>query len=322
MKKSDRKSANTVNNHSKAVKTEMLKKVTKRNLNKEQIPMIVMLLPFFVCFFVFLIIPIISSIVLSFTSYDMISFPKFIGFGNYKRMFLSDYVFPIVLKNTLIFAIISGPAGFVLSFVLAWFVNEFSPRVRTVLSFMFYAPALVGNAYFIWQVAFSADSYGYINSFLLSAGLITEPIAWLKDASYIMPIVIIVQLWQSMGVSFLANISGLQNVSADLYEAGAIDGIRNRWQELWYITLPGMKHMLLFSAVMQISSSFSISQIAIALAGYPSVEHAADTIVSHMTDMATVRYELGYASAIAVILFMMMAVTRFAIGKLLDMTGK
>lgn len=322
MKKSDRKSANTVNNHSKAVKTEMLKKVTKRKLNKEQIPIIAMLLPFFVCFFVFLIIPIISSIVLSFTSYDMISFPKFIGFGNYKRMFLTDYVFPIVLKNTLIFAIISGPAGFVLSFVLAWFVNEFSPRVRTVLSFMFYAPALVGNAYFIWQVAFSADSYGYVNSFLLSAGLITEPIAWLKDASYIMPIVIIVQLWQSMGVSFLANISGLQNVSADLYEAGAIDGIRNRWQELWYITLPGMKHMLLFSAVMQISSSFSISQIAIALAGYPSVEHAADTIVSHMTDMATVRYELGYASAIAVFLFMMMAVTRFAIGKLLDMTGK
>ena len=300
----------------------MLKKVTKRKLNKEQIPIIAMLLPFFVCFFVFLIIPIISSIVLSFTSYDMISFPKFIGFGNYKRMFLTDYVFPIVLKNTLIFAIISGPAGFVLSFVLAWFVNEFSPRVRTVLSFMFYAPALVGNAYFIWQVAFSADSYGYVNSFLLSAGLITEPIAWLKDASYIMPIVIIVQLWQSMGVSFLANISGLQNVSADLYEAGAIDGIRNRWQELWYITLPGMKHMLLFSAVMQISSSFSISQIAIALAGYPSVEHAADTIVSHMTDMATVRYELGYASAIAVFLFMMMAVTRFAIGKLLDMTGK
>ena len=300
----------------------MLNKASGRKLNKEQIPMIVMLLPFFACFFVFLIIPIISSILLSFTSYDMLSLPKFVGFGNYKRMFLSDYVFPIVLKNTLIFAIISGPAGFLLSFVLAWFVNEFSPRLRTVLSFLFYAPALVGNAYFIWQVAFSADSYGYVNSFLLSVGLITEPVAWLKDAAYIMPIVILVQLWQSMGISFLANISGLQNVSADLYEAGAIDGIRNRWQELWYITLPTMKHMLLFSAVMQISSSFSISQIAIALAGYPSTEHAADTIVSHMADMATVRYELGYASAIAVVLFLLMAAARFLVGKFMDMTGK
>ncbi len=300
----------------------MLKKASVRNINKEQIPMLLMLLPFFGCFFVFLIIPIFSSIVLSFTSYDMLSLPKFIGFENYKRMFLSDYLFPIVLKNTLVFAVISGPLGFILSFVLAWFVNEFSPRMRTLLSFMFYAPALVGNAYFIWQVAFSADSYGYINSFLLSAGLITEPISWLKTAAYIMPIIIIVQLWQSMGVSFLANISGLQNVSIDLYEAGAIDGIRNRWHALVDITLPTMKHMLLFSAVMQISSSFSISQIAIALAGYPSTEHAADTIVSHMTDMASVRYELGYASAIAVILFLIMAVTRLAIGKLMDMTGK
>ena len=274
---------------------------------------------FLIVFFVFTVLPILISAALSFTSFDMLSFPKFTGIDNYRRMILDDDVFATVVKNTLVFSIISGPAGFLLSFLLAWFVNEFSPRVRTILSFMFYAPSLVGNAYFIWKVAFSGDSYGYINSLLLSLGIITEPVIWLKSTAYLMPIIILVQLWQSMGVSFLANISGLQNVNRDLYEAGAIDGIRNRWQELRYITLPSMYHMLLFSAVMQIQSSFSVSAVAIELAGYPSAGHAVDTIVSHMMDVATVRYELGYASAIAVILFLMMAVTRLLIGKVLQM---
>lgn len=297
----------------------MRRSQTQPSRLREQIPMFVMLAPFIILFFVFTVLPIIMSLALSFTSYDMLSLPQFTGIDNYRRMILDDDVFSVVVKNTLVFSIISGPAGFLLSFLLAWFVNEFTPRVRTILSFMFYAPSLVGNAYFIWKVAFSGDSYGYINSLLLSVGLITEPIVWLKSTTYLMPIIIIVQLWQNMGISFLANISGLQNVNRDLYEAGAIDGIRNRWQELRYITLPSMYHMLLFSAVMQIQSSFSVSAVAIELAGFPSAGHAVDTIVSHMMDMASVRYELGYACAIAVVLFLMMAVTRLLIGKVLQM---
>ncbi|MBE6798520.1 MAG: sugar ABC transporter permease [Ruminococcaceae bacterium] len=298
------------------------KKISRKARFDETLPSYIMLAPFLIFFFIFLVLPIGASIVLSFTDYDMINNPHPAGLGNYLRMFLEDDVFPVVFKNTLFFAIICGPAGFLLSFVLAWFINEFSPLVRTLLSFMFYAPALVGNATFIWQVAFSSDAYGYINSALLSLGLITEPITWLSTEQYIQPIIIIVQLWSSMGVSFLTNISGLQNVNNELYEAGSIDGIRNRWQELWYITLPTMKHMLLFSAVMQISSAFSISGIAITLAGFPSVGYAADTIVSHMQDLGTVRYELGYASAVAVVLFLMMVFFRLVIGKLLNMTGK
>lgn len=298
------------------------KRVGRKAKFDETLPSYIMLAPFFIFFFIFLVLPIGASIVLSFTNYDMINSPGFAGLGNYLRMVLEDDVFPVVFKNTLLFAVICGPAGFLLSFVLAWFINEFSPLVRTLLSFMFYAPALVGNAIYIWQVAFSSDSYGYINSALLSLGLITEPITWLSSEQYIVPIVIVVQLWSSMGISFLTNISGLQNVNIELYEAGSIDGIRNRWQELWYITLPTMKHMLLFSAVMQISSAFSISGIAITLAGFPSVGYAADTIVSHMQDLGTVRYELGYASAVAVVLFLMMVLFRLIIGKLLNMTGK
>ena len=282
---------------------------------KEQSPLFFMLAPFSIFFFLFTIIPIVSSLVLGFTSYDLLSLPKFIGIENFTRMFVQDEIFGTIIKNTLVFAVIAGPIGFLLSFVLAWFVNEFSPLTRTVLSFMFYSPALIGNAYFIWKVLFSGESYGYLNSLLLSMGVITEPVLWLKTPQYLMPIIIIVQLWQSMGISFLSNISGLQNVSSDLYEAGSIDGIRSRWQELRYITLPCMSHMLLFSAVMQIQSSFSVSAIAIELAGFPSTQHAVDTVVSHMTDVATVRFEFGYASARALILFVMMFSTRMIIGK-------
>ncbi len=280
------------------------------------------LLPFLIIFVLFTVIPIFSSVVLSFFDFDMIKKIEFAGLSNYIRLFLKDGVFKIVFGNTFLFALITGPVGFLLSFVLAWFINEFSPFVRTVLSFLFYAPALVGNAYLIWRILFSADSYGYLNNFLLSSGFITEPIAWLSNTDYVFYIIIIVQLWQSMGVSFLANISGLQNINNEMYEAGAIDGIRNRWQELWYITLPSMKNILLFSAVMQISSSFSISGIAIELAGYPSVNYSVDTIVSYMADVGSVRYEMGYASAMAVVLFGMMVIFRWIIGKLINSTGK
>lgn len=289
---------------------------------KENLPCYIMIAPFILLFILFLIIPIAASVVLSLFDFDMVSAPRFIGFSNYFRMFFDDEVFVTIVKNTLVLALITGPVGFALSFVLAWFLNEFKPFMRTVLSFMFYCPALVGNAYFIWQVAFSSDSYGYINSLLLSAGFITEPINWLKDAAYVTPIIIVVQLWMSMGVGFLANISGLQNVNAEMYEAGAIDGIRNRWQELWYITLPGMKHMLLFSAVMQIASAFSISNIITQLAGYPTVGYAADTIVSYLSDVGTVKYEMGYASALSVVLFLLMVATRWITNRLINKTGR
>ena len=300
----------------------MKTKSIKRSNLLGDISVYAMFAPYAILFFIFTIIPIFASVVLSFSSYDMISSPKFAGLSNYFTMFLDDKIFPIVVKNTLVFALITGPIGFLLSFVLAWFINEFHPLARTVLSFLFYAPSLVGNGLFIWQVFFSGDSYGYLNSFLLSTGFITEPIVWLSDSRYIMNIVILVQLWQSMGVSFLANIAGLQNVNAELYEAGAIDGIRNRWQELWYITLPSMINMLVFSAVMQIQSSFSVSAITTALAGYPSVEYAADTVVSYLTDVGTTYFEMGYASAISVVLFLMMIIVRQITVGLLGKMGK
>ena len=281
-----------------------------------------MLAPFLILFFIFTILPVLSSVVLSFFSYDMISFPKFTAFQNYTRMFIGDDVFPTDVKNTLLFAVITGPISFVLSLLLAWMINEFGPKTRSLLSFLFYSPALAANTYFVWQILFSGDSYGYVNSMLLSLGLITSPVQWFKDAHYAMALVMIVQLWVSLGVSFLANIAGLQNVNPEIYEAGAIDGIRNRWQEAWYLTLPSMKNILLFGCVMQIQASFSVSALPMALTGFPSINYSTDTIVTHLTDVGTVRFEMGYAAAISVFLFALMAIFRVLIGKIVEMTGK
>lgn len=300
----------------------MTKKAKKSVFSGSRWQLYVLIAPFLTVFSLMMVLPVLASMVLSFFNFDMVSSPTFSGLDNYIHMILHDDIFPIVLKNTILLAILTGPAGFLLSFVLAWFINEFGRGPRTLFSFMFYAPSLAGHAVYIWQILFSSDSYGYINSFLMSLGLTTEPIAWLSNASYIVPIVVAVQLWSNLGISFLSNLSGLQNINTELYEAGAIDGIRNRWQELWYITLPGMKHMLLFSAVMQIASAFSISNIITQLAGYPTVGYAADTIVSYLTDVGTVKYEMGYASALSVVLFLLMVATRWITNKLINKTGR
>ena len=281
-----------------------------------------LLLPFMALFTIFVLVPVVSSIVLSFFDYDMVSTPIFCGLQNYMRMFTDDGVFLTVLGNTLKFAVVTGPISFLLAFLLAWLINEFPPFVRGLLAFLFYSPALVGNAYFIWQILFSGDSLGYANNILTSLGLISEPIQWLKNEDYNTTIIIVVQLWMSMGVSFLANIAGLQNVNTEMYEAGAIDGIRSRWQELWYITLPSMKNILLFGAVMQIQSVFSISAIITQLAGYPSVNNSVDTLVSLIRDVGTMRYEMGYAATLSVFLFVIMALTRIVVGKLMNLLGK
>ena len=300
----------------------MKAKRQKSRLVRENIIYQLIFAPFMILFFIFNILPVLASAALSLFDYDMVSSPIFIGTENYVRMFSTDPRFLKVVGNTLRFSVITGPLGFILAFLLAWMLNEFNPRIRVILTFIFYAPALVGNAFFIWQVIFSGDSYAYLNNLLLSFGIITEPVQWFKDTDYNMTIIVIVQLWMSMGVSFLANIAGFQNVNTELYEAGAIDGIRTRWHELWYITLPSMKNILLFGAVMQIQSVFSVSTVITTLAGYPSVNNSVDTLVPYISDIATSRYEMGYAAALSVFLVIMVLLFRFVIGGLLNLIGK
>lgn len=290
----------------------------------ERKTVILFMAPFTILFILFTIIPILSSIVLSFTNFNMIQMPDFIGFMNYVRMFFADDVFLIALKNTLIFALITGPLGYALSFLLAWLLNEFHPTVRKIFTFVFYSPILAGNVYFIWTYIFSPDAYGLINSILMRMGVLTEPIQWLTDPKYIMFVVILVMFWLSMGTGFLAFVAGMQNLDPQLNEAGAIDGVRNRFQELWYITIPQMVPMLLFGAVMSISTSFAVGYESMAIAGFPSTDYAAHTLVLHIMDYGIMptHYELGYASTVAVFLFTLMLITWSMVNRFLESKGE
>lgn len=282
----------------------------------------IMLAPYFILFFTFTVLPVLTSIALSFTSFNILEPPKFIFWDNYIRLFLDDDIFKRAIRNTLIFAVITGPISYFMCLLFAWIINEFKGKVRAFLTLIFYAPSISGNAYLVWNLILMGDRYGFLNGFLLKFDLINNAIYWMKTEKYVLPVLIIVQLWLSLGTGFLTFIAGLQTIDKTLYEAGAVDGIKNRWQELWYITLPSMKPQLMFGAVMQITQAFAVADISINLAGNPSVNYAGATIVTHLLDYGSIRYEMGYASAIATLLFLMMVGANKLTQRLLRKVGK
>ena len=278
--------------------------------------------PYMILFFTFTVLPVLIAIFLSFTSFNVLEMPEFIGFENYTRLFLKDSVFIKGVKNTIVLALFIGPGGYIMSLISAWFINELTPKVRALLTLVFYAPSISGNAYLIWSVAFSGDDYGYVNSFLTRMGLITEPIQFFQNKDYIIPLIILISLWNSFGTGFLSMIAAFQGVDRTYYEAGALDGIKNRWQELWFITMPMMKPQMMFSAVMSITGAFNVGAIVTAFCGYPSTDYAAHTIMNHLEDYGGTRFEMGYASAIAVFLFVMMVGANSLFKKFLNSVGK
>lgn len=279
------------------------------------------LAPFLVVFCVFTIVPVVISIGFSFTYYNVLEPPKWIGLDNYLKLFLSDDEFLLAVKNTLILAVVTGPLGYIMSLIFAWFINELPPLLRAVMVLVFYAPSISGGVYMIWTLMFSGDAYGYANAALLSLGMIHEPIQWLTDPQYMLILVAVVMLWMSLGAGFLSFVAGLQTIDAAYYEVGYIEGIRNRWQELWYITLPHMKPQLMFGAVMAITSTFAVGDVTSALCGFPSTDYAAHTVVNHLVDFGTTRFDMGYASAIATILFAVMVGANKAVQKALSKVG-
>ena len=281
-----------------------------------------MIAPYLLIFTLFTITPVILSIVISFTDFNMLQMPNFVWIENYLNLFFADDIFLIACKNTLIFAVIVGPVSYLMSFLIAWFINELGPKIRAVVTLIFYAPSISGSVYLIWGVLFDADAQGWVNATMIELGFYTEPIAFFKDADYVMPLCIVVALWTSLGTAFLSFIAGLQGVDRSLYEAGAVDGVKNRWQELWYITLPSMKPQLMFGAVMAITGAFGFGGIVTALCGFPSVDYAAHTIMHHLEDYGGQRFEVGYSSAIATILFFMMIGANALIKKLLSKVGQ
>lgn len=281
-----------------------------------------MVAPYYLVFFTFTVIPVFVSIILSLTQFNMLEAPIFVGVSNYIRLLLDDDIFLTACTNTLIFATMTGPVSYLLCLMFAWFINELTPKIRAIVTLIFYAPSISGQVYLIWQTLFSSDQYGWVNGTLMKLGIINSPILWFQDTDYVMTLVIVVALWTSLGTSFLSFIAGFQVVDKSLYEAASVDGVKNRWQELWYVTLPVMKNQMLFAAIMAITNSFGFGAIVTALCGFPSVDYCAHTIMHHLDDYGNQRWEVGYASAIATILFAIMIGANLAVNKLLSKVGK
>lgn len=266
------------------------------------------IIPYIIVFLIFIVIPIIGAILLSFTNYDSVSKLDFIGLSNYINLITRDQIFmQKVIPNTFIFALIVGPIGYCLSFFVAWSLAQVTKRTRTIMAIILYSPSLtIGVAMsVIWRTFFSGDANGYLNAILLNLNIITTPIAWLTNPDYLLVIMIIVSLWGSMGVGFLAMLSGILNINSELYEAAYIDGMKNRWQEVFYITIPSMKPQMLFGAVMAIVNSFNVSDIGVVLSGAnPTPQNSGQLIVNHIQDYGFIRFEMGYAAAISVVLLL------------------
>ena len=279
------------------------------------------LLPYAVLFITFYVLPMLTSIYFSFTNYNILEKPDFIGIKNYINLFLEDEVFTIAVRNTFVIAIIIGPVGYIMAFIFAWLINELPNWIRTLVVFFFYVPSISGQAFSVFKFFFADDANGWINAKLIHWNIVQQPILFLTNPHNVLKVVIPVILWTSLGTGFLSFVAGLKGIDKSQYEAGYIDGIRNRWQELWFITLPNMKPMLLFGAVMSITSAFSVCSIPMMLAGYPSVDYCARTIVTHLFDYGFTRFEFGYASAIATVLFLTMILCNKFIQGLLARVG-
>lgn len=291
----------------------MKKKRTFKQFVREYRTGTLLVLPFLILYLIFVIGPIVIAAGMSLTDYNLLETPAFVGFDNYKVLFLDDDVFITAIRNTMIFAVIAGPVGLFMSFILAYIIN--GKPFSKVFSLLFYAPALTSGIAMtvVWMYFFSPDRYGFINDLLFQFGLINEPILWNIDEKYILTVVIIISVWMNMGSGFLVFFAGLKNTSKELMEAGKIDGVQNSLQELYYIVIPQMKPQLLFGCINAVTTSLGVFEIAMGVAGFPSPNYAGHTIVAHLYDYAFVRFQMGYASSVAMVLFFV----TFVLGKIL-----
>lgn len=281
-----------------------------------------LMIPFLVVFSMFVLWPVIYSLIMSFTDFNLFQPPAFVGLYNYYKLFFMDDVFLQAFQNTMLFAVITGPVGYFMCLFFAWVINELSPKLRSLMTLVFYAPSIAGNAFIVWLVIFDADMHGYLNSFLLNMGFINEPVAWLTDPKYMMMAVIVVQLWMSLSTSFLTLRAGFNTVDRQLYEAAAIDGVRNRWQELWFVTLPTMTPHLALSAVLSITAAFASGNVAMIMTGFPSTNYATHLMIHHLLDYGTIRQERGYAAAIATVIFLITILCNYLAQRFLRRLGK
>ncbi len=298
--------------------TKLPPKISKRT--KEELSGMGFIFPYALAFLTFIIVPVVMGMLLSFTYFNLLEAPRVVFLSNYVNLFTADDVFmQRVIPNTVQFALIVGPVGYMLGFSLAWLLAQIPHRARTILALIIYSPSMTAGVAMsvMWRIIFSGDEAGYLNAILLQLSLIQEPIQWLTNPDYLLTVMIVVTLWSSMGIGFLAMLAGVLNINQELYEAAAIDGMSNKLQEIFYITIPSMKPQMLFGAVMSLVATFNAGSIGVDLSGQnPTPQNAGQLIVTHIDDYGFIRFDMGYAAAISVILLIMVLMFNYAAHKL------
>ena len=285
----------------------------------ENLDLLFFLGPYMVVFFVWTILPGIVSYFIAFMQFNTIEFPVWVGLQNYQRLFLSEEYFTLCLSNSLVLGTLSGVINYLFAFGFAWILNEVPPKPRTILTLLFYLPSMTGGFTVILDMLLSSDRYGWLNGWLMQAGLIQDPIQWSKETEYMLPLAIIIMLWSALGTQFLVFLSSLQGVDKSLYEAGAVDGIYNRWQELYYITLPSIKGQLQLNAILTVTASVSIS--APGFFGTPTQDYKLFTLAMLSADYSG-RLEMGYVTAISTIMLILSITINKIVNYLIGKIGK
>jgi multiple sugar transport system permease protein len=279
-------------------------------VKKEAIFGYIFILPWIIGFLVLRFGPMLASLVLSFTEYAIISAPVFVGLANFIKMFTNDPSFVDALRVTLTYAIFAVPTGMAISLVIALLLNQKIPGV-TAWRTIYYLPSVVSGVAVatLWVWLFHSQ-FGLIN--LALGGIGIQGPAWLRDPDWALVALIIMSFW-GIGGGMVINLAGLQGIPTELYEAASIDGA-NGWQRFWKITLPMLSPVLFFNLVMGVIETFQYFTNAYVMTnGGPGRSTLFYNL--YLFQNAFRYYKMGYASALAWVMFLIILVLTLLIFK-------
>ncbi|NQU95640.1 MAG: sugar ABC transporter permease [Candidatus Omnitrophica bacterium] len=261
--------------------------------------------PAVLLFLIFVVGPVIASFYWSFTEYDAIHAPKWVGLANYKNIFFNDPRFWKSVRNTCLYTLGVIPLGTALSLLLAIAVDQ-QIRFKNFFRAIYFIPSVTSVIALsvIWKWLFAGEKYGLINHILIRVGL--QPVDWLMSPVWTLPAIMIMSIWASLGYNMILFLAGLQTIPKTVYEAADIDGA-NVFDKFWHITLPLLKPFTVFVVIIGFITSFQVFERVYIMTqselGIGGVLDSALTVVAYLYDMGFRKFKMGYASALGYIVF-------------------
>lgn len=274
-----------------------------QKLNKQKVSYLFIALPA-VLFFVFQLAPVFISFLWSFTRYDVIHPPVFVGLDNYKNILFNDPLFWKAIGNTLVYVVGVVPIGICFSLILAVAIDQ-KIKFKNFFKSIFFLPTVTAivAVSVIWKWLYAGEKYGLLNYLIMKLGF--QPIDWLASPAWTMPSIMIMSIWAGVGYNMILFLAGLQTIPHVMYEAAEIDGA-GFWKKFFHVTLPLLKPTIVFVTMMSFIFSFQVfEQVYIMTGGQGGIGgvlNSALTIVAYLYDKGFQKFQMGYASALAYII--------------------